>query len=474
MRRMHFNYDPSGEKVAMTIMYNQTIHTIWDFYYWYVRDAQGNVMATYQTGGNNINTSPLILNQHVIYGSSRLGQVTRNQDMDQARNGETSANYNHLGTGILFTFTRGNKLFETANHLGSVNMTQTDRHAPVNSGGNVTFYRQDMQSAEDFTPFGMSMPGKVFDAGAAYSYKFNGKERMYEINGKSNQYDYGMRIYDPRGGRFWSMDPLTKSFPWNSPYSYAENSPILFKDLDGLEKVHYQKTVNDGKTQLKYTNTTDYYVWTWNPHWGGTKLGFTLYDLVKNPSLKYVTHEATDGTWEQNDKVQFIVYDQTETFDNYTDMIARRNGTSGHEKGLHYLSKGLQAGKEESRLNGGAGMYVNLFGKANKAAANVMSEWVRTTEAGFEVTSRAGVIGETFKKEVFVLVKGEGASLNNFLSGIEKQAMDAGAKSVEITGLEARSGFFSSKVQKMLGDLGYKFAKTSDETFTLTKSLNAK
>lgn len=157
--------------------------------------------------------------------------------MDQARNGETSANYNHLGTGILFTFTRGNKLFETANHLGSVNMTQTDRHTPVNSGGNVTFYRQDMQSAEDFTPFGMSMPGKVFDAGAAYSYKFNGKERMYEINGKSNQYDYGMRIYDPRGGRFWSVDPLTAKYPWYTPYQFAGNKPINSIDLDGAEEL---------------------------------------------------------------------------------------------------------------------------------------------------------------------------------------------------------------------------------------------
>jgi len=32
-------------------------------------------------------------------------------------------------------------------------------------------------------------------------------------------------------------DPLGKSFPWNSPYSFAENDVIRCIDLDGLEKV---------------------------------------------------------------------------------------------------------------------------------------------------------------------------------------------------------------------------------------------
>jgi hypothetical protein len=32
-----------------------------------------------------------------------------------------------------------------------------------------------------------------------------------------------------------SVDPLTKSFPWFSPYQYAGNSPIKFIDIDGAE-----------------------------------------------------------------------------------------------------------------------------------------------------------------------------------------------------------------------------------------------
>jgi len=44
-----------------------------------------------------------------------------------------------------------------------------------------------------------------------------------------------MRIYDPRVGRFLSVDPLTKSYPWYTPYQFAGNSPIHAIDLDGME-----------------------------------------------------------------------------------------------------------------------------------------------------------------------------------------------------------------------------------------------
>jgi len=57
-----------------------------------------------------------------------------------------------------------------------------------------------------------------------------------EVKGEGNQQDYGMRIYDPRLGRFLSVDPLTKSYPWNSTYAFAENDVLRNIDLDGAEK----------------------------------------------------------------------------------------------------------------------------------------------------------------------------------------------------------------------------------------------
>ncbi len=49
-------------------------------------------------------------------------------------------------------------------------------------------------------------------------------------------YDYGFRIYNPAVGRFLSVDPLMKEYPWNSTYAFAENDVIRCIDLEGLEK----------------------------------------------------------------------------------------------------------------------------------------------------------------------------------------------------------------------------------------------
>lgn len=54
-----------------------------------------------------------------------------------------------------------------------------------------------------------------------------------EAYGSGNEYDYGFRIYNPRLGKFLSIDPLTKSYPMLTHYQYT----IQAIDLDGLEAV---------------------------------------------------------------------------------------------------------------------------------------------------------------------------------------------------------------------------------------------
>ncbi len=73
-----------------------------------------------------------------------------------------------------------------------------------------------------------------------YIYGFNGKEKDGEIQGEGNSYDYGFRIYNPRLGRFLSLDPLFKGYPFYSPYQFAGNKPIQALDLDGLEEIDYR------------------------------------------------------------------------------------------------------------------------------------------------------------------------------------------------------------------------------------------
>lgn len=86
----------------------------------------------------------------------------------------------------------------------------------------------------------MQMPGRDTTFKSQYRYGFNGKEMDNETyGGQGNEYDYGFRIYNPRVGRFLSVDPLYKEYPWNSTYAFAENDVIRSVDLDGLEKVIY-------------------------------------------------------------------------------------------------------------------------------------------------------------------------------------------------------------------------------------------
>ena len=42
-------------------------------------------------------------------------------------------------------------------------------------------------------------------------------------------------MYDTRIGRFWGVDPLTKDYPMLTPFQFASCSPILLKDVEGLE-----------------------------------------------------------------------------------------------------------------------------------------------------------------------------------------------------------------------------------------------
>ena len=52
------------------------------------------------------------------------------------------------------------------------------------------------------------------------------------------------------------MDPLTKSFPWWTPYQFAGNQPIWAVDLDGLEIdiSTFKKYLNNGKLDWHITN----------------------------------------------------------------------------------------------------------------------------------------------------------------------------------------------------------------------------
>lgn len=64
-------------------------------------------------------------------------------------------------------------------------------------------------------------------------YSFNGKLKDDETYGNGNEYDFGARIYDPRLGRWLSVDPSQATYPELSPYNFTANNPIIFVDPNG-------------------------------------------------------------------------------------------------------------------------------------------------------------------------------------------------------------------------------------------------
>ena len=94
------------------------------------------------------------------------------------------------------------------------------------------------------------------------------------------------------------MDPLTQSYPWNSPYSFAEGSPIENIDLDGLEKYNYRMSMTEQgniKMELKstediYDEVTTFIGWAELPN--GTYAKEYSTSIVKNQRQEYTINNS--------------------------------------------------------------------------------------------------------------------------------------------------------------------------------------
>ena len=74
--------------------------------------------------------------------------------------------------------------------------------------------------------------------------------------GEGNFQDYGMRMYNPRLGRFFNMDPLSEMSFNLTPYRYSGNNPIIFKDPNGLWEFQTSNGENS-RTNLSLNKSND-------------------------------------------------------------------------------------------------------------------------------------------------------------------------------------------------------------------------
>jgi RHS repeat-associated protein len=164
---------------------------------------------------------------------------------------------------------RGNKFYEIPNHLGNVLTVINDKKdGQLDSAASVDYYgyyTPQIISAADYYPFGWV--SRNFQSNN-YRYGFNGKERDDAVkDGEGTQLDYGMRIYDPRVGRFLSVDPLQKKFAKLTPYQFSSNRPTVMVDLDGMEGSMglggSANVVQQGYSMVEFDSDGD-----WKPDYG--------------------------------------------------------------------------------------------------------------------------------------------------------------------------------------------------------------
>jgi len=90
----------------------------------------------------------------------------------------------------------------------------------------------------------MTVPNRSASS-TAYRYGFQGEEKDDELKGEGNSINYKYRMHDPRVGRFFAVDPLTKKYPHYSPYSFSGNKVIHRVELEGLEDAKFNTTLYD-------------------------------------------------------------------------------------------------------------------------------------------------------------------------------------------------------------------------------------
>ena len=114
-------------------------------------------------------------------------------------------------------------------------VTVSDKKIGHDAGnGTIDYYTADVVTANDYTPFGSLMTGrKYLQVNSKYRYGFNGQEKDNDMKGEGNSLDFGARVYDPRLGRFLSIDKFTGATPFYSPYNFAGNKPTIAIDHNG-------------------------------------------------------------------------------------------------------------------------------------------------------------------------------------------------------------------------------------------------
>ncbi len=139
--------------------------------------------------------------------------------------------------------------YELKDHLGNIRATLSDQRQ---ADGSAT-----LRSASNYYPFGLPHENNGY-TGSAYRFGFQGQEKDDEISGQSGSHlSYKYRIHDARIGRFLSVDPLAKKYPFYSPYAFSGNRVVDAIEFEGLEPcpTSFALISNENQTREKYVRS---------------------------------------------------------------------------------------------------------------------------------------------------------------------------------------------------------------------------
>ena len=225
MARLKFDYDAMGRRIAKHVYNNQT--GLLEKSTYYLLDAQGNTMATYDYAQAPNQTMSFELKERHIYGSSRLGMYAESVTLVENPSSETNNT----------VVNQGFKYYEMTNHLGNVLTVIHDIKIPLNNGSGpaVSSHRVGIRTCSDYSPFGVELDGRTVSGG--YRYGYQGSEKDNEFKGNGNSYTTEFRQLDPRLGRWLSVDPVIQ--PWQSSYCSMDCNPVFYIDPTGTSSGDY-------------------------------------------------------------------------------------------------------------------------------------------------------------------------------------------------------------------------------------------
>lgn len=216
-------------------------------------NAIANMSATQLSAISSLKFYARHLEEVVLYGSSRIGVENSDNNWHNytfiptipSLMSEKLSTLNHVDWRAALK--RGNKVFESSNHLGNVLVVCSDKKLGTDSNGDgfAELYNAQVLSANDYYPFGWNMPGRQLNP-EEYRFGMNGQEKSPEISeGHATALFWE---YDGRLTKRWNLDPRPNVSI--SPYATFGGNPILVADPKGdtIFKKHIIK--NSKKTNV--------------------------------------------------------------------------------------------------------------------------------------------------------------------------------------------------------------------------------